>query len=980
MAIFDKNSGFKSVIEIDEDDLKDANLSVADFVDKKNKKRAFVDVLGARLAMKMLFEQKIEANNLYSLYSIQSVLEEFDLSDIYLDGIKIDVRLVFNRNEIFIPKTHFEYDLLPDVYLVLQLQKDSPSAEVLGFFEPKNLNKQNASKNFYFYEYDKLTAPDKFKDFLANYVVERNFDISENNQKAEELLLSLVDKEISEADKRFLLKQLANDVDLREKAVEFENFEAISKQVAKGNALLNSQVLEIVGAQKLYSEDELSQELSKDEVKKDSSGGSSVVAAAAIGVVAGAVAGTVTGAVAATGAMAAGAAIASETAKLGAVSAAASTVDAVLSAVAAGSGHDILPEIETKEEDLFKIEDDGFDVQENDLSELDIDAVEHEEKLAVFDDFKVEETVDDININQALPEMAEPEDYFGDLGELTPLEELKPIESDLMAIDLSETDLVIEEEPKTEVSSDDVINLEDFDFDILNDDPEEEEEQEAVQEEDLSVVSEHDEEAEEELEIEPEPELEIEDAVEMDAVEEVSDAELEPEIEEEPEVAEVEEEFEPEIIEEAEPEFEEEPEEVDEIELEEEPEIELDQEFEEDSELQVVSFDEIIEKEKEFDPQKIASDVSEELLEDDDDDNYAPETETNDEIYLEEDEIEEIETQEKHTDDVLSQVDNLLNDDDLLSGVELDEEQQKIFEDDSELSFEETTQNADAFNYADLDLQEEDDLLESKNENENLQVLFQNGNVNGEQFAPESEFDVGEGSPLLYSKQSGNRNNKKIMIAASLAGVVLISLVAGQVLKPKSADLGLKSDTPPIEASSDTLPQADSTELTPEEAQEGVQADFQNNDLDAPAKPAAKADGKTAEAQQPRDMNKAVSDIFLSEPVNTSISKVGWEVPEDLAYNDSFRRYLQMAGRNLKLNLQNNLLLATEMAYSNKVIVDLSIGKNGDLKSSNISVSSGSKQIDNIVLQSVKETLKYLKVPASEISGDSFAATLIINF
>lgn len=127
-------------------------------------------------------------------------------------------------------------------------------------------------------------------------------------------------------------------------------------------------------------------------------------------------------------------------------------------------------------------------------------------------------------------------------------------------------------------------------------------------------------------------------------------------------------------------------------------------------------------------------------------------------------------------------------------------------------------------------------------------------------------------------------------------------------------------------------------------------------------------------------MGKAVTDAFMSEPVNATISKVAWEVPEDFAYNDGFRKYLQLAGRNLKLNLQNNLLLATEMAYSNKVIVDLNINKDGSLQASSIATSSGSKQIDKIVLQSVKETLKYLKMPSSELNSNSVSATLIINF
>ncbi len=68
------------------------------------------------------------------------------------------------------------------------------------------------------------------------------------------------------------------------------------------------------------------------------------------------------------------------------------------------------------------------------------------------------------------------------------------------------------------------------------------------------------------------------------------------------------------------------------------------------------------------------------------------------------------------------------------------------------------------------------------------------------------------------------------------------------------------------------------------------------------------------------------------------------------------------------------------MAYSTKVVINLTVDRGGSVQSANISVSSGSKQIDNIVLQSVKETLKYLKMPADELGRQSAALTLIINF
>lgn len=46
-----------------------------------------------------------------------------DISDIILPNIRMDVRVVFDENAIFIPKSHFEYNLVPDIYLVFILQK-----------------------------------------------------------------------------------------------------------------------------------------------------------------------------------------------------------------------------------------------------------------------------------------------------------------------------------------------------------------------------------------------------------------------------------------------------------------------------------------------------------------------------------------------------------------------------------------------------------------------------------------------------------------------------------------------------------------------------------------------------------------------------------------------------------------------------------------------------------------------------------------
>ena len=969
MKIFDK----KYEIKIEEDDLKDAKLSSIDFSNQSIKKRAFINILGARLAMKQLFSQHIEANNLYSLYTIHSVLEEIDIADIYFQGIKIDVRLVFNNEEIFIPKSHFEYNLLPDLYLVLNIKQDMSSAEFLGFFEPDKLDKKNENKNFYFYEFENLHKQEELKEFLEDFIVENKFKVSEDSRKqSEELFLSLIDKEISKEDKVFLFQQLAHNFSLREKMVEVENFEFISKEVAKNTELLQDSVLDVVGAQNaveegplsdfeekreineaingeqsgtvkmgldsLIAEAESSVYLPEEEVEiiKDSASSETIKANEIIeGGLHALAAGLTLGSVIAENeahAVSAGIELGSDIVKSGA--------DAIFSEL--GNINDFSVEIEPEDFDLESEKNET----EFELSNLELEGEIQEKELPEFEfqnDYSIEEKEDDNELENFTAQEFLNEDFVEDSSGFEPENEIqeetiseeyqpeiKEQEGDIFA-ELPEIGNLYElgefqppeylsqnndVEKITGKEDGDILSLDDFD--MLNNKENENEHQLIEQ----SIATE-------------------DDLVSFDET----------------------------------------------ATLEEEPKLE---EINEMTELKL-------------------SDDTENLQSEYKPENYN-ETDTMPKIMdlsLEEDEENFEDKQSRlqaQPDDLLSEVDDFLNNMDFLEepSAELSEKNlSKIeeFNDFSEFDLENTQKEAKPKISASTDEALEtsiDELLsqtelqkditqidEAEEDSDLLKVLFKKENFEEK---IEENFDSDEDMNFeKRTKPTKTAQNKKMIIAASIASVVIASVVIGGItINNRNNAVNSPNNM--------TIPLVSATAQPPNNLTNDMS---QPNDINQPSQTNQPTNVSEQIAQQPaaqaplvvdqqaetnRDMGKAVSDAFLSEPVNASISKIAWEVPEDLAYNDSFRKYLQIAGKNLKLNLQNNLLLATEMAYSNKVIVDLEISKDGALRTSNIVVSSGSKQIDKIVLQSINETIKYLKMPSSEISGQSVIATLIINF
>lgn len=901
MKLFEKKD---SVINIEEDDLQDAKLSTIDFVDKTTRKRAFLNILGARLAMKMLFSQKIEATNLYSLYTIHNVLEELDIADIYFNGIKIDVRMVFDKEEIFIPKSHFELDLLPDLYLIFDLAQDFSGVECLGFFEPKTLNTQNQNKDFYFYEFDRLQDPKALKMFLHDFKGDGSFKPPVNLENAETLFVSLVDNEISQKDKIALFQCLANDIGLREKIVEFENFETLSKEVAKDTSLMQDGILDIVGAQQIHENEELTfleekaevigevltdlldgedetitgvedkkefdkndleSILSEMEAEEENKDNDNNLAAFATGAAAGAVIG---------GAIAAG-----------------TTAAAAASAGLENNLIDALPDL-----DLDLDLDFGNNTQ--DLPPL-IDETSNE-LTPSFADATEYETID------------AKEDLLNELSKLEGLEETEE--------DEIEDDAAIQAKFFGNLDNEE-IGIEELEIEEINSEPQIKYDKEETENEEFEIESI----SENNSTLQPFTTSTEEDLDDND-LNMINDSGV--------------------YNDEA-------------------------SDYQEQSpEENVVSFDEIESDEivipKNYD--RVFNGGDDETLE---------------RLRQLEQEEDFPNQNEENQDEVISQVDEFLKEADLSGnsigfppdGIDID-----TLDDSSLLNpvdKEETNYSyePDVQNYT-QEAEMPHPNVETNMDNEQIKLLF---NEEKAEKIPDLNLQTSDTATEINPKPSGLKD-KKVLIAASVASIVLISFLITQSGTQNKDVSAVPPTNAPIAAQGQAPTQMDTSNIDTA-AGNSQMADQQSEDTggDPLLQPAPPAQGNP-QANVNRDMNKAVSDAFLSEPVSASISKVAWEVPEDLAYNDGFRKYLQMAGKNLKLNLQNNLLLATEMAYSNKVVVDLTINKDGSVASSNITKSSGSKQIDKIVLQSVKETLTYLKIPASEVSGNSVDATLIINF
>ncbi len=224
----------ESLIYIEKDDTTEAKFMSRSFVNSEIKNRAYINALGAELGLKYLASEGFNVEDLHNLHSISKLLEKYDIADIMLPNIHIDVRVIFDEKQIFIPKSHYKSEITPDIYLVLKLDKSFKHVEFLGFIESDKINFKNSNSEYYFVEKSRLKSPDELKRFIKDFTGTTSRDISEEDMlRGRELSVALADHNISEEEEKELIELLLSSDVLRDSVLEFDNFETLAYNVAK---------------------------------------------------------------------------------------------------------------------------------------------------------------------------------------------------------------------------------------------------------------------------------------------------------------------------------------------------------------------------------------------------------------------------------------------------------------------------------------------------------------------------------------------------------------------------------------------------------------------------------------------------------------------------------------------------------------------------------------------------------------------------
>jgi len=835
-------------LDIDEKAHSYAKIYASLLSDEYQRKRAYASIAALYAFINLVEKLPVDVQKSMTLFRNPFINEQYEVSDLYINNWHLDIRVVTGGDAVLIPKIHYDCDIVPDFYVVIKIDSSLQNAELIGFADTANVNKEAFDYHYYSIPFTSLIS---YEDFLIRIKEEKKVKFSDDEHELfRENYLGLMDNEIDVHTKNKLLKHLFECSECRTEFCCFTGFEMVSCNASKYPELLDDKTLDIVGAQKVedkkYEGKEETIYIGNEDSDSNASGESL-----------------------------------DEESKEETVS-------------------DILDELFNMDEEFLDTdipEDKPVKVEPSEFNDVDIsdssapELIENNDLEIIEDDTQESLSIDNINDNGGL-QLIDDNETFENVSDSSLTEELNQ-DSDFVLLDNNDDDELISE---ISDSSSEIQTISSQDESVKNDDN--------VQ----KVIVDYDEFGE--------PIYSYITGIPQEDAGSI-DSEIEP-------------------FDDADEAFEE----YKEDDLNNESEIEsIDDEIQIDDNQEFENYTEADDSQKEPGYVESAND------------DYENQQSREIDDYVLENQNEEFEKYDDDKNNDIHNDDNIDNfelesDDDTDGATETIEDE---FEDnaDNDLSVENSedseTSEYEEGEYDDYDLDEV--LPEEQVKKSSSKVLI----------AIISLFVVlGLAGGAFFFMKNGKNNGETPLADASSDNAIQVPDMqqTNDMFESPNGDIVL----PAADNNNQPQPQESADNTTPSQGSIPV-PELTESDLIKPSQP-----------QSSTDVNQAIANAFTNGRGSVSLKELNWFCTSELFSDKVFKNYLQNLDNTLKQNLKNNILNATEVPQKDTVAAKFAVDNNGNLQKVIISESSGSEEIDNIVLQSINESFEGEK---SQILNDS---------
>lgn len=861
--------------------------------DEYQRKRAYASLVALYSFLNIIEKTSYNVQKSMTLFRNPLINEEYEISDLYVNNWHLDIRIITDGNAVLVPKKHYDCGIVPDYYVVIKVDSELKTSELLGFANTKEITPEAFNYNYSIIPIASLITYENFLDKVKTPKTV-TFDPKEH-ELLKDSLLGIMDNDINPVTRNKILKHLFDCSDCRTEFCCFTGFEMVNCNISKYPDILNDQTLGVIGAQevnnsryegkeeKIYIEDidEINnlQEQTHDDTSNDNENNTSE------------------------------------------------------------SNNE--PEVTDILDELFQIEENDNDDYNINVKYEDKQKAEENNNIILINDEKsdiaqntdadnlLDETSDSNPDSQKVivdyDEFGEPiYSYITNVNK----DEIDTIDTELVDIDENKSESIdlLDDSDNMEIIEEIRENFESDDIEHINEPIKE------LQNDNMQII--------EDIQEEDTPDT-IEDIIEElpseNNIQNIEDITVESNIDNN----------------------------------------NIEEEIPNENNIQNI---EDITVESNTDNIQDIDNIEEEIPNENDIQNIEDIT-----VESNTDNIQDIDNIEDIDDDTIDSeiVQNNDSDEEFVSDITNSEEETVSQENDIqniEESFDEIENTSASISNNNEEYSEED-MQTGENIEEEFETDYQDPDIDNfsEEETDETEENFEEYPQDEENEESSSKNNKNKITSIIILCLILSGFAIGGATyfikhsNNSSKDLQTNNviETQNIQNNNDMFEQESTentqiqNEVTSNEnsnnitiEQQPVQEEVQSPVQENVTLPPLTEQDLTSKPSSNGDLNKALVNAFPQSINSVSIRGVNWFCASELFTDKTFKLYLQDLDNKLKQNLKKNILNATETPQLDSVTAKFAVDNNGNLQKVIISNSCGSEEIDNIVLQSIKESFE----------------------
>lgn len=213
------------------------------------RKRSYASLVALYSLIDVLEQSPYPIQKSMTLYKNPQLNEEYEISDLYINGWHVDIRVVTGGDAVLLPKIHFDSDIVPDYYIVVKLDSSLKNAEILGAVDTSNLEKEPFDDNYFCVPFSAFID---YNTFLSKLVIEKHVSFDEEDHELfRNSYLALLDNNLDLKTKNKVLKHLFECSLCRTEFCCFTGFEMVCCHSSTYPEILEDHTLGYIGAQKV---------------------------------------------------------------------------------------------------------------------------------------------------------------------------------------------------------------------------------------------------------------------------------------------------------------------------------------------------------------------------------------------------------------------------------------------------------------------------------------------------------------------------------------------------------------------------------------------------------------------------------------------------------------------------------------------------------------------------------------------------------